>query len=292
MPYPLPPKIEVDWELANLLSNAGIKLGELSGAGQLLPNPHLLISPFIRREAVMSSRIENTQSGLEDLFLFEADETQLPPVSDVKEVLNYVRAMEYGIKRLPELPISSRLICETHEILMEGVRGEGATPGLLRTSQNWIGSPGCTLTEATYVPPPVAKMQQCFSDLERYIHSDPQEPALIQCALVHYQFEAIHPFLDGNGRVGRLLITFMLLEKGLLSQPLLYLSDFFERHRDEYNRLLLNVSQKGDWKAWLRFFLNGVRQQSEDALLTVQKLLNLQSEYRADWNRSKGAASL
>ena len=281
VPNPLPPKIEMDWELVGLLSKADITLGKLSGAGQLLTNPNLLISPFIRREAVMSSRIENTQSGLEDLFLFEADETQLPPVSDVKEVLNYVRAMEYGIKRLPELPISSRLICEIHEILMKGVRGEGATPGLLRTSQNWIGSPGCDLTDATYVPPPEQEMKQCFSDLEKYIHSDPQEPALIQCALVHYQFEAIHPFLDGNGRIGRLLITFMLLEKGLLSQPLLYLSDFFEQHRDEYYELLLNVSQKGDWKAWFTFFLNGVRQQSEDALSTIQKLLNLQSEYRA-----------
>ena len=281
VPNPLPPKIEVDWELANLLSKTDSKLGELSGTGQLLPNPNLLIRPFMRREAVTSSRIENTQSGLDDLFLFEADETEPPPVSDVKEVINYVRAMEYGIKRLEELPVSSRLICEIHQILMQGVRGESTTPGLMRTSQNWIGSPGAILTDATYVPPPVPEMQQCFSDLERYIHSDPQEPALIQCALVHYQFEAIHPFLDGNGRVGRLLITFMLLEKGLLSQPLLYLSDFFERHRDEYYELLLNISQKGDWKAWLTFFLNGVRQQSEDALSTIQKLLNLQSEYRA-----------
>ena len=280
MPNPLPPKIEVDWELASLLSKADITLGKLSGAGQLLPNPHLLISPFIRREAVMSSRIENIQSGLEDLFLFEADETDPPPVSDVKEVINYVRAMEYGIKRLPELPISSRLICEIHEILMEEVRGERATPGLLRTSQNWIGSPGCTLIDATYVPPPEQEMQQCLSDLEKYIHSAPQEPALIQCALVHHQFEAIHPFLDGNGRIGRLLITFMLLERKLLSQPLLYLSDFFEQHRDEYYELLLNVSQKGDWTAWLTFFLNGVRQQAADALLTVQKLLDLQNRYR------------
>ncbi len=281
VPNPLPPKIEVDWELANLLSKADSKLGELSGTGQLLPNPNLLIRPFMRREAVTSSRIENTQSGLDDLFLFEADETEPSPVSDVKEVINYVRAMEYGIKRLEELPVSSRLICEIHQILMQGVRGESTTPGLMRTSQNWIGSPGAILTDATYVPPPVPEMQQCFSDLERYIHSDPQEPALIQCALVHYQFEAIHPFLDGNGRIGRLLITFMLLEKGLLSQPLLYLSDFFERHRDEYYELLLNISQKGDWKAWLTFFLNGVRQQSEDALSTIQKLLNLQSEYRS-----------
>ena len=172
-----------------------------------------------------------------------------------------------------------RLICEIHGILMEGVRGDYATPGEMRQSQNWIGSPGCSLMDATYVPPPLPEMKECFSDLEKYINSDAREPALIQCALVHYQFEAIHPFLDGNGRIGRLLITFMLMEKKLLSQPLLYLSDFFEEYRDDYYRLLLNVSQKGDWKAWLTFFLNGVRQQSEDALATVQKLLDLQEQY-------------
>ena len=282
VPNPLPPKIAVDWELVNLLSKADSKLEELSSRGQLLPNVHLLIRPLlVRREAVTSSRIENTQSGLEDLFLFEADQTELSPMSDVKEIINYVRAMEYGIKRLEDLPISSRLICEIHGILMKGVRGEHATPGLMRTSQNWIGSPGCTLMDATYVPPPVPEMKQCLSDLEKYIHSDAQEPALIQCALVHYQFEAIHPFVDGNGRIGRLLIMFMLLEKKLLPQPLLYLSDFFERYRDEYYRLLLNVSQKGDWKAWITFFLNGVRQQSENALSTIQKLLDLQNRYRA-----------
>ena len=280
VPNPLPPKIELDWELASLLSKADIKLGELSGAGQLLTNPHLLIGAFIRREAVMSSRIENTQSGLDDLFFFEADETEPSPVSDVKEIINYVRAMEYGIKRLEDWPISYRLVCEIHGILMKGGRSEGATPGSMRTLQNWIGSPGCTLMDATYVPPPVPEMKQCFSDLERYIHSNAKEPALIQCALVHYQFEAIHPFLDGNGRIGRLLITFMLLKKKLLSQPLLYLSDFFERHRNEYYELLLNVSQKGDWKAWITFFLNGVRQQSEDALLTIQELLDLQNQYK------------
>ena len=215
----------MDWELANLLSKADIKLGELSGAGQLLPNPHLLIRPFVRREAVMSSRIENAQSGLDDLFFLEADETAPPPASDVKEIFNYVQAMEYGIKRLEDLPVSYRLICEIHEILMEGVRGEHASPGSMRRTQNRIG--GNSEMDATYVPPPVPEMKQCFSDMEKYIHSDPQEPALIQCALIHYQFEAIHPFLDGNGRVGRLLIPFMLLEKKLLSQPLLYLSGFF-----------------------------------------------------------------
>ncbi len=282
VPNPLPPKIEVDWELVRLLSRAEGKLGELSGAGQLLPDVHRLIRPaLIRREAVTSSRIENTQSGLDDLFLFEADKTTLSPASDVNEVINYVRAMEYGIVRLEELPISSRLICELHGILMKGVRGDYAAPGEMRKSQNWIGSPGSTLMDATYVPPPVPEMKGCFSDLEKYINSDAKEPALIQCALVHCQFEAIHPFLDGNGRIGRLLITFMLLEKKLLSQPLLYLSDFFEEYRDEYYRLLLNVSQKGDWKAWLTFFLNGVRQQSEDALATIQKLLDLQKRYSA-----------
>ena len=280
VPNPLPPKIEVDWELASLLSKADRKLEELSGAGQFFSNARLLIRPLlIRRESVTSSRIENTQSGLDDLFLFEADEMERPPVSDVKEILNYVRAMEYGIKLLDDLPISYRLICEVHGVLMKGVQGEYATPGLMRTSQNWIG--GSNVMDATYVPPPVLEMKQCFSDMEKYIHSDPQEPALIQCALVHYQFEAIHPFIDGNGRVGRLLITFMLLEKKLLSQPLLYLSDFFERYREEYYKLLLNISQKGDWKAWLMFFLNGVCQQSEDALLTIQKLIDLQKRYKS-----------
>ena len=232
VPNPLPPKIEVDWELVRLLSRAENKLGELSDAGKRLPNVHRLIRLLlIRREAVSSSRIENTQSGLDDLFLFEADNTPPSPVSDVNEVINYVRAMEYGIMRLEKLPISSRLICELHGILMEGVRGDYATPGEMRTSQNWIGSPGCTLMDATYVPPPLPEMKECFSDLEKYINSDAREPALIQCALVHYQFEAIHSFVDGNGRIGRLLITFMLLEKKLLSQPFLYLSDFFEQHR-------------------------------------------------------------
>lgn len=276
---PLPPQLELNWELANLLSDANIKLGELSGAGQLLPNPHLLIGPFIRREAVMSSRIENTQSGLEQLFLFEADKTESPRIPDVQELVNYVNAMEYGIERLQQLPISSRLICEIHKVLMSGVRGENAAPGLMRTSQNWIGKPGSTLENATYIPPPVAEMKECISELEKYIHSKPKEPILIQCALVHYQFEAIHPFVDGNGRIGRLLITFMLIERGMLSQPLLYLSDYFELHRDTYYDLLLNVSQKGDWNAWLIFFLEGIRQQSEDALSTIQKLLVLKDEY-------------
>ncbi len=280
VPNPLPPKIELDWDLVNLLSEANIRLGELSGAGQQLPNPHLLIGPFIRREAVMSSRIENTQSGLDQLFLFEADKTEEPRIPDVQELINYVNAMEYGIKRLEHLPVSSRLLCEIHEVLMRGVRGEHATPGLMRTTQNWIGKPGCTLTDATFVPPPVPEMKGCFSELEKYVHSNAKEPPLIQNALIHYQFEAIHPFVDGNGRIGRILIILQLIEKGALSQPLLYLSDFFERYRDTYYKLLLNVSQQGDWNSWLTFFLRGICQQSEDALTTIQKLLTLKDEYK------------
>ena len=294
VPNPLPPKIELDWELANLLSEANIKLGELSGAGQLLPNPHLLIGPFIRREAVMSSRIENTQSGLDQLFLFEADKTESPRIPDVQELVNYVNAMEYGIEKVQHLPLSSRLLCEIHEILMSGVRGEHASPGLMRTSQNWIGKPGCTLMDATYIPPPVPEMKECFSELEKYIHSNAKEPPLIQSALIHYQFEAIHPFVDGNGRIGRILIILLLIEKGALSQPLLYLSDFFERYRDTYYELLLNVSQQGDWNSWLTFFLRGICQQSEDALLTIQKLLALKEKYReiAPGPRGPGAVNL
>ena len=286
--------VELDWELVNLLSEANIKLGELSGAGQLLPNPHLLIGPFIRREAVMSSRIENTQSGLDQLFLFEADKTESPRIPDVQELINYVNAMEYGIERIQHLPLSSRLLCEIHEILMSGVRGEHATPGLIRTKQNWIGKPGCTLMDATYIPPPVPEMKECFSELEKYIHSNAKEPPLIQSALIHYQFEAIHPFVDGNGRIGRILIILLLIEKGALSQPLLYLSDFFERYRDTYYELLLNVSQQGDWNSWLTFFLRGICQQSEDALLTIQKLLALKEKYReiAPGPRGPGAVNL
>jgi len=224
----------------------------------------------------------------------EADKTECPRIPAVQELVNYVNAMEYGIKRLQHLPISSRLLCEVHEILMSGVGGEHAAPGLMRTSQNWIGKPGCTLMDATYVPPPVPEMKTCLSELEKYIHSNPREPALIQCALVHYQFEAIHPFVDGNGRIGRLLIIFMLMESGLLSQPLLYLSDFFEQYRDAYYELLLNVSQYSDWKVWLTFFLQGIRQQSEDALSTIQKLLALKEEYRkiATGSRVPRAVSL
>ena len=213
VPNPLPPHIDYDVKLQHLLSNADRLLGELSGTGRVMPNPYLLIAPYIRREAIFSSRIEGTQAGLNDLLFFEAEQPKKPKIPDVREVHNYVRAMEYGIVRVKELPISIRLIREIHKLLMEGVRGEHATPGELRRSQNWIGQPGCSLNDASYVSPPVKEMHQAIGDWEKYLHSNPYEPPLVQCALMHYQSEAIHPFLDGNGRIGRLLITFFLCEK-------------------------------------------------------------------------------
>ncbi|MCP4643565.1 MAG: Fic family protein [bacterium] len=289
VPHPLPPHLELDWELAGLLAEATASVGELSGAGRLLSNPHLLIQPYIRREAVLSSRIENTQAGMDDLFFFEADESEPPRTPDVREVANYVRAMEYGLDRLGSLPICGRLVREIHERLMEGVRGGHATPGEFRRSQNWIGPPGCTLMQATYVPPPVSDMMEALSTWEKYLNEDPQEPPLIQCALMHYQFEAIHPFIDGNGRVGRLLITFFLCERGLLSLPLLYLSAFFERYREEYYRRLLAVSQQGDWRGWILYFLRGVAAQAKEAYANAGAILDLYQDIQ-DQVRSAGRA--
>ena len=279
IPNPLPPRIKYDRDLSRLLSEADRSIGELSGMGRLLANPYLLISPYVRREAVSSSRIEGTQASLSDLFFFEAAESEEPRVPDVREVRNYVQAMEYGTRRVEELPISTRLVCEIHEVLMRRVRGDHLTPGELRRSQNWIGPPGCSLNEATFVPPPVEEMGKALSDWERYLHSDPAEPPLIQCALMHYQFEAIHPFLDGNGRIGRLLITFFLCERGFLTQPLLYLSEFFDRYRDQYYSRLLAVSQRGDWRGWVDFFLRGIAIQARDAVSGASQILQLHSEY-------------
>jgi Fic family protein len=261
-----------------MLSRAHLLLGELSGTGRVLQNPYLLISPYMRREAVSSSKIEGTQSSLSDLFFYEAVPVKVPAVPDVKEVSNYVGALEAGIKLLDSLPVSTRLICDLHGILMKGVRGEHGTPGEMRTSQNWIGPPGCTLNEATFVPPPVNEMHAALSDWEKYVNSDLPEPVLLQTALLHYQFEAIHPFIDGNGRIGRLLITLFLVQKKALSQPLLYLSEFFDKYRDEYYAKLLAVSQRGDWRGWIDFFLSGVITQAEEALADSKKILDYHAE--------------
>jgi Fic family protein len=277
VPNPLPPKLDWSDALVSLTSKADLALGTLSGLGENLPNPHLLIYPFVRKEAVLSSRIEGTQSSLSDLLLFEA--TKAEKQRDVKEVQNYVYATEYGLKRLEELPLSLRLIRELHAILMEGVRGERATPGEFRQSQNWIGPPGCTLNDATFVPPPVAEMNEALDQLEKFLHVDTQLPPLVELALIHYQFETIHPFLDGNGRIGRLLVTLFLCERNILNKPLLYLSAFFERHRQEYYDRLLEVSQRGAWRGWLEFFLQAVVNQSDDAVLRARRLLDLHRTY-------------
>jgi Fic family protein len=213
VPNPLPPAIELKQHLADL-SRADRLVGELRGVARNLPNPHLLIGPFMRREAVLSSRIEGTQASLSDLFFFEASGGQNAEIADVREVANYVRALEFGLKRMEKLPLSLRLIREMHAELMHGVRGEHMTPGEFRRSQNWIGPPGCTLTEAVFVPPPVEEMVTALDAFEKYLHADSTLPPLVRLALIHYQFEAIHPFLDGNGRIGRLLITLLLWSPG------------------------------------------------------------------------------
>ncbi len=284
VPNPLPPELDFDAELVCALSDASIAIGKLD-LGRLLPNPHLLISPFIHREAVLSSRIEGTQASITDLYAYEAGQLALPgmtapPESDVREVLNYVYALQYGLRRLESLPLSLRFICELHDELMRGVRGDLATPGSFRASQNWIGRPGCTLNEATYVPPPAPEMLDCLSELEKYLHYGNTYPKLVRLALIHYQFEAIHPFLDGNGRIGRLLISLLLVSWGLLALPLLYLSAFFERNRYEYYDKLLSISERGEWREWLMFFLHGVEEQANDAVGRARQLQDLQSNWR------------
>ena len=285
-PDPLPPSMDWDLALAYELSKADRALGELAGLGRTIPNPHLLIQPFLRREAVLSSRIEGTQTDLADLYVYEAGQLPLPgiktspPESDLREVLNYVRALEYGLQRLDKFPVSLRLIREVHERLMKGVRGGHATPGEFRTRQNWIGAPNCTLNEASFVPPPVEEMQASLGVLEHYLHDDDQTPPLARLAYIHYQFEAIHPFIDGNGRIGRLLISLLLVHWNLMPMPLLYLSAYFERNRSQYYDLLMAVSQRSAWREWLVFFLRGVEEQAEDAVDRAKQLQDLQVEWR------------
>lgn len=284
IPNPLPPKLSWNEDLILLLSEAERALGKLEGIGQTLPNPHLLITPFIHREAVLSSRIEGTQSSLSDLYRFEATREEK---GDALEVENCVKALEYGLNRLETLPLCLRLIREIHQILMEGVRGGYATPGEFRKSQNWIGPPGCTLENAVYVPPAPEQMEEALDQFEKFLHASFRLPPLIEAALVHCQFEAIHPFLDGNGRIGRLLITLLLCQRGCLSKPLLYLSAFFESHRQEYYYHLLNVTQKGTWDKWITFFLQGVVVQAKDASERSKLLLELHKRLREKIQRPR-----
>jgi Fic family protein len=281
IPAPLPPKIQWDDGLVLALSKADAALSRLAGLGAQLPNPHLLIDPYARREAVLSSRIEGTQASLSDLLL---DEIESPrpeaPRDDVREVRNYVSALEHGLSRLNELPLSLRLVREIHEILMTGVRGGHATPGEFRRTQNWIGRPGSTLETAAYVPPPPELMMESLGQWEDYLHDRDGLPELVQCALVHERFEAIHPFLDGNGRIGRLLITLFLIERGRMSQPLLYLSAYFEANRNDYYEALQAVRTQGDWYSWLVFFLSGVTQIASYAAEQAGELARLREHFR------------
>lgn len=279
VPHSLPPKLEWDNVVVNSLSRADFLLGKLAREGGKLPNPRLLMRPFITREAVLSSKIEGTQATLGEILAANAGAHVKQNLDDLQEVQNYIKALDYGLGRLTELPLSLRLIKEIHEYLMQGVRGSHAAPGEFRRSQNWIGSPGCTLNTAKFVPPPPDNLMDCLGDLEIFLH-DRSLPPLIHIALCHYQFEAIHPFLDGNGRVGRLLIILLLLEQRMLPSPLLYLSAFFEATRDEYYRQLYNVSSKGSWNEWLTYFLNGIAVQSEDVLSRAERINELLNKWK------------
>jgi Fic family protein len=279
VPSPLPPHLELSWSLLRTASRAERAVGHLLGIGHVVPNPHLLIQQFSRREAVLSSRIEGTQASLGELLLFEMG-TPPPEHSDVREVANYVAALEYGLSRIEQFPVSLRLIRELHVKLMEGVRGESSAPGEFRRVQNWIGPPGTKIADATYVPPPLGEMHEALDAFEKFLHAESDLPPLIRLALIHYQFEAIHPFLDGNGRVGRLLITLLMQSEQLLDQPLLYLSAYFEKHRAEYYARLLDVSRRGEWVEWIEFFLRAVQDQADDAVARAKALLALRDEYR------------
>ena len=293
VPAPLPPKLAYSDDLVLALSRADAALSELAGLGRHLPNPHLLIAPYVRREAVLSSRIEGTTTSVAELLLDEVARgaTGRDP-HDVQEVRNYATALGYGVTRLKTLPLSLRLVRELHARLMKGVRGEHATPGEFRRSQNWIGRPGSTLETAVYVPPPPEELMETLGVWERFLHDRNTVPDLIQCGLIHEQFEAIHPFLDRNGRVGRLLIVLFLMERGRLSQPLLYISAYIEEHRREYYDVLQAVRADGDWIGWLRFFLAGVEEISKEAVQHAGRLMSLREQWRERLAGSRNAVRL
>ncbi len=288
VPNPLRPPFEWNNALVSSLSRADHILGMLSREGSKLPNPHLLIRPFITREAVLSSKIEGTQATLGEVLANDAGAFVDRNPNDLQEVHNYILALDYGIKRLSDFPLSLRVIKEIHAQLMQGVRGAHGTPGEFRRTQNWIGAPGSTLNTAKYVPPTVDDLMDCLGSFEKFLH-DRTLPPLIQIGLCHYQFEAIHPFLDGNGRMGRLLITLLLIERKILPSPLLYLSAFFEATRDEYYKQLYSVSSQGSWHDWLSYFLNGVATQASDALSRAERInaLIIDWQIKVGGNNSK-----
>ncbi|MEO8182467.1 MAG: Fic family protein [Deltaproteobacteria bacterium] len=289
-PAPLPPEppLRFDGALLGALSRADQALGRLDGTAGTLPNADLFVAMYVRQEAVLSSQIEGTQASLTDVLAFEAEEDGASE-GDVEEVVNYVAAMNHGLRRLQEFPLSLRLIREIHERLMRGVRGQERQPGEFRNTQNWIGGTGSTLATATFVPPPPRVMQEALASLETFLH-EPGFPRLVHTALAHAQFETIHPFLDGNGRVGRLLITFLLCHGGVLSRPLLYLSHYLKRHRQQYYDRLQAVRVDGQWEEWLLFFLEGVAEVAVEAQATAGKILALRELHRNQL-ASEGRAS-
>jgi Fic family protein len=282
IPKPLPPnpELDLDNETIEILSRADTAIGRLSGISQALPNPDLFVAMYVRKEAVLSSQIEGTQASLEDVLEYESENKPKTLPNDVTEVVNYVKAMNYGLNRINELPLSLRLVKEIHAKLMQGVRGEYKAPGAFRKTQNWIGPGGCALSNAQFVPPPEHDMLQALGELEKYMHSALRYPLLIECGLIHFQFETIHPFLDGNGRIGRLLIAFFLCYKKILQKPLLYLSYYFKQNRLEYYDRLMAVREKGDFEGWIKFFLKGVADVALEACETSNKIVSLKDSDR------------
>lgn len=282
IPNPLPPKPEIimDQEMWDLLSQADRALGRLDGATDALPNPDLFVFMYVRKEAVLSSQIEGTQASLIDVLEFESQALEPNNPQEVAEVVNYIAAINYGLERLKSFPVSLRLIREIHKELMQGVRGAERDPGEFRRTQNWIGGGGCSLKDATYVPPPRHEMLQSLDNLEKFLHSPQPIPTLIKVGLAHAQFATIHPFLDGNGRTGRLLITFLLCEQNILQRPLLYISHYFKKYRSEYYDRLQAIRESGNWEGWLKFFLRGVYEVAQEAAATARKIVKLKEEHR------------
>ncbi len=296
LPSPLPPDppVNIDDQMLELLSKADRALGRLDGSIRTLPDADIFVFMYVRKEAVLSSQIEGTQSSLDDLLEAEARIYRPGRPKDVNEVINYIKALNYGLERLKDLPVSVRLIREIHKILLEGVRGSEHQPGEIRKSQNWIGPAGCTLNEATFVPPPPYEVPNALSDWEKFLHREDHMPILIKIGIAHAQFETIHPFLDGNGRIGRLLITFLLCERKVLQKPVLYISHYFKRYRDQYYDLLQNIRDKGDWESWLKFFLKAVAEVAEEATFTARRIVDLREKHREiiilNFGRSVGNA--
>ncbi|MCK4233258.1 Fic family protein [candidate division WOR-3 bacterium] len=277
IPKPLPPEppIRFDDELQSLLSKADIALARLDAITTVLPNPDLFIGMYVKKEALLSSQIEGTEASMQGILEFEANLIPKENIDEVKQVINYIKAMNYGLERIKEFPLSLRLIREIHKILLEGTRGNHRTPGEFKISQNWIGPPGSTIVNATYIPPPPDMMLSLMGDLEKYFYAEDKIPDLVRIALIHAQFETIHPFLDGNGRIGRLFITFYLIWKKILTKPTLYLSFYLKKNRTAYYDLLMKIRTDGDWEQWINFFLKGIYTTCDEATNTAHEIVKL-----------------